>query len=308
MLGANRVPPAYISRFPEPGNPEEKAMTETICRRILFHALLLALAAPLRAQGAWVDIFNGKDTQGLMEKGGGAIAVKDGLLVGTGGTGYFATEKEYSRYRLIMDFRNVGGGNSGFAYHILREDLGCRLPSGIELNINGDDIGTLWWTDVKFKSNGGSSFKADGPVVSLGGFGCSGAGHKSFGRDKAVNPSKGATAWNTWEVLVDRDSMEAKLNGVVVMRAFGLKLGAEDVPGVKGKVGILLEGSEIHVRNWRIQELDGTTSLIAIPKPSRRGEPALSFDSRMGILTVRARRTGASGHFSVLGEALPAGR
>lgn len=243
------------------------------------HVLLACslLAGPASAQGAWTDVFNGLDTKGIVEKGGGAISVRDGALVGTGGTGYFATEKEYSRYRLKMDFRNVGGGNSGFAYHIIREELNCRLPSGIELNINGDDIGTLWWTDVKFKSNGASSFKADGPAVSLGGFGCTGDGHKSFGRDKSVNPSKGATAWNTWEVYVNRDSMEAKLNGQVVMRAYGLKLGGDNVPGVKGKVGILLEGSEIHVKNWQIMDLDGAT---AIAPPLQAG-------------TVRSRRNGS---------------
>lgn len=220
---------------------------------------LLLAAGPGFSQGQWVDVFNGTDTKGIVEKGGGSIAVVAGELVGSGGTGYFATEKDFSHYRLKLDFKNVGGGNSGFAYHIIREELNCRLPSGIELNINGDDIGTLWWTDVKFKSNGSGSFKATGPAVSLGGYGCSGEGHKSFGRDKSVNPSKGATAWNTWEVYVDKDSMEAKLNGEIVMRAFGLKLGSDLTPGVKGKVGILLEGSTIHVKNWQIMDLEGGT-------------------------------------------------
>jgi hypothetical protein len=261
---------------------------------------LLFLTASAQAQGGWVDVFNGKDTQGIVRKGGGSLTVRDGSLVGSGGTGYFATEKDYSHYRLTMDFRNVGGGNSGFAYHILREELNCRLPSGIELNINGDDIGTLWWTDVKFKSNGATAFKSDGPVVSLGGFGCSGAGHKSFGRDKSVNPSKGATAWNTWEVYVNRDSMEARLNGQVVMRAFGLKLGADNVPGVKGKVGILLEGSEIHVKNWRIQDLEGVTR-IAPPLADSRAPVATRLQGQAyGVLFGREEPGGRVLHWFAL--------
>jgi hypothetical protein len=275
--------------------------------RFLIRALpIVFLAESASAQGGWVDVFNGTNTQGIVEKGGGSITVRDGALVGSGGTGYFATEKDYSHYRLTMDFRNVGGGNSGFAYHILREELNCRLPSGIELNINGDDIGTLWWTDVKFKSNGATAFKADGPAVSLGGFGCSGAGHKSFGRDKSVNPSKGATAWNTWEIYVNRDSMEAKLNGQVVMRAFGLKLGSDNVPGIKGKVGILLEGSEIHVKNWRIQDLESGTRIVPL-----RSAKVESFASRLpgsafGPLVRRQEAGGReSSWFGISGRQVP---
>lgn len=258
----------------------------TTCAAVVTNSLrtlaCLLLPAGLGfSQGQWVDVFNGTDTKGIVEKGGGSISVAGGELVGKGGTGYFATEKDYSHYRLKMDFRNAGGGNSGFAYHIIREELNCRLPSGIELNINGDDIGTLWWTDVKFKSNGSGSFKAAGPVVSMGGFGCSGDGHKSFGRDKSVNPSKGATAWNTWEVYVNKDSMEAKLNGEIVMRAFGLKLGSDNTPGVKGKVGILLEGSTIHVKNWQIMDLEGGTWIAARP---RTGRGSMSLNG--AVLTV----------------------
>lgn len=53
-------------------------------------------------------------------------------------------------------------------------------------------------------------------------------------------------------------------------------MGADNTPGVKGKVGILLEGSQFHVRNRRIQNLESTTWA----RPVHKGDRAFRFANR----------------------------
>jgi len=90
----------------------------------MFKSALLFIAIlstqQLFAEDGWVDLFNGKDLSGWVQKTGNAkYFVEDGCIVGEmrvpgGGTNSFlCTEKEYSNFILEMDFKADPRVNSG---------------------------------------------------------------------------------------------------------------------------------------------------------------------------------------------------
>lgn len=236
-------------------------------------ALLPLLCVGLGFSQTWTPVFNGTDSKGVIvfPAGKGTLTVANGELTAKGDCcGYFATEKEYSHYRMKVDFKH-GGGNSGLVWHVTSKWIsGCRLPSGIELNINDGGIKDIWWTDVGFKSTGDANgFKEGGPEVSKGGkFGCS--DHANF--KSSVAASNGTTAWNTFEIFVNGDSMEAKLNDKVWMRVYQLKAAA-NTPLTKGKVGFYFEGNTMTVKNWQIMDLDAS-AIAPAPRAAVAARPA----------------------------------
>lgn len=225
-------------------------LQKSLRRMIAGIAVSIGMAFP---QGVWVHVFNGTDASGLKAVTKGTLSVKNGILSGTGDCcGYFGPEKSYSHYRMKVEFQHVKG-NSGFVWHTDKWLSGCRLPSGIELNINDAGISDIWWTDVGFKSTGASGFALGGEVTAKGGkFGCS--DHSNY--KSTVAASNGTKAWNTLELFVKGDSMEAKLNDKVWMRISHLE-SAKGVPLTKGKFGFLIEGNTMNIRSWQVMDLEG---------------------------------------------------
>jgi hypothetical protein len=83
--------------------------------------LLFLLATPemsLAADASTVDLFNGKDLTGWVQKGGKArFAVEDGEIVGSTvpntPNSFLCTEKEFSNFTLELEFKVDAGLNSG---------------------------------------------------------------------------------------------------------------------------------------------------------------------------------------------------
>lgn len=83
-------------------------------------ALSIFTAQQLLAEEGWVDLFNGKDLTGWVEKTGNAkYFVDDGCIVGqmvipsAGTNSFLCTTKEYSNFILEMDFKADPRVNSG---------------------------------------------------------------------------------------------------------------------------------------------------------------------------------------------------
>jgi Domain of Unknown Function (DUF1080) len=248
-----------------------------LCRFAAGLALMAFAPALVHAQdGVWTNVFNGKDLTGLKQHGKGTVKVTDGLIDVEGGNGYLYTEKDYAHYRVKVEWKNLGGGNSGFLYHVDIDKHACGdWPSGPELQMAQNDVGSIWTTDCKFNSTGaGGKYAEDGAAVTgFGGYGC--------GRQHFIRPVNKETvgAWNTWELYVKGDSMETTVNGTVVMRISKLSMGGS-VPMVKGKMGLQIEGSHVQWRNWQV--MDFNIPAVTIAKRKGNGEVSLRASRSAG--------------------------
>src|SRR6185369_3942430 len=101
-------------------------------RKIQLLSMTAILPVSLAFSQAYVPVFSGDDPKGVIvfPAGKGTLKAANGELTAQGGCcGYFATEKEYSHYRMKVDFKH-GGGNSGLVWHVTSKWIsGCRLPS-----------------------------------------------------------------------------------------------------------------------------------------------------------------------------------
>jgi hypothetical protein len=234
----------------------------------LASGLFLAAAPGMAQEGTWTDVFNGKDLTGLKKHGNGNVTVDaaNALIDVSGGNGYLYTEADYTHYRARVEWKNIDGGNAGYLHHIDLNKHSCGTwPSGPELQMYQGDVGSIWTTDCKFNTTGtGDNFSLTGPA--LNGYGQYGCNRKHFVRPE--NKEK-VGQWNTWEIFVKGDSLEVKVNGSVVMRISKLMSGG-DVPMVKGKMGLQIEGSHVQWRNWQVMDLSQTTR-IAPMAAERKG-------------------------------------
>lgn len=118
---------------------------------ILATFLLVTLMSTARAQhreaGAWVELFNGRDLQGWRENRFAhepRWEVREGILIGKGGQGYLATEKELSDFELTAEVRisDTGSarGNSGIYIRCQpHRDPAQEYPPGYEVQCDHAD-------------------------------------------------------------------------------------------------------------------------------------------------------------------------
>lgn len=277
--------------------------------RILSIAAVFALAAlPAAAQeGTWKDVFNGVDLTGLKKHGNGTVTVMaaDKILDVTGGNGYLYTEAGFARYRARVEWKNLGHGNCGYLHHIDLAKHSCGdWPSGPELQMMEGDVGSIWTTDCKFNSTGtGLNFNpTGGALTGIGQYGC---GRTHFVTNAASAEKKGD--WNAWEIFVNGDSLEAKVNGAVVMRISKLKMGG-DVAMTKGRMGLQIEGAHVQWRNWQVMDLSQSTRIVPLARGidgakafaripgeaagfrfTREGGPVFTASGRMTLLAPAGR-------------------
>lgn len=245
-------------------------------------ACAAAFAPAFGQEGTWVDVFNGTDLTGLKKNGSGTTKIVDKMIEVSGGNGYLHTEKDYSHYRVKVEWKNVGGGNSGFLFHVDPARQNCGpWPSGLECQMMRGDVGSLYTTDCKASSRGsGGTYNETGPAINS--FGQSGCGRTHFVRSS--NKEK-VGDWNLWEMLVKNDSMEIQVNGTVVMRTWKLTVG-NNVPQVKGKMGLQIEGSTVQWRNWQVMDLT-LPSVTIKPRQARlrpRADPKVAGAVIMTVL------------------------
>jgi len=126
--------------------------------------LLPVLAAPAAEEG-WVDLFNGRDLAGWVQRGGKArYAVEDGELVGTAvpntGNSFLCTEKTYDHFELELEFKVAPALNSGVQIRSEWAPPGTALKGrkpiqvtdpggrvfGYQCEIDMDPARDRWWS------------------------------------------------------------------------------------------------------------------------------------------------------------------
>ena len=240
--------------------------------RILTLALVLAATGPLTAaekapsggspnggkpQGA-IDLFDGKSLAGWEHylvkpdlKMSDVWSVRDGLLVCKGTPmGYLATKKEFTNFKLVVEWRWPPGkptGNSGVLMRITGKPR--ALPKCVEAQLKAGSAGDVY---------GFHGFNVKGAARMIS------AENKFVGKLSGVSKIKGAEKkpgqWNKYEITFNGGDITVILNGEKVNEATGCDV-------VAGKIGLQSEGGEVHFRTVRLTPLADNATATAKPKP-----------------------------------------
>ena len=194
-------------------------------------------------------LFNGKNLDGwysFLKKGGknndsaGVFSVKNKMLLITGQEfGYIITEKSYSNFHLIVEFkwgekkyppRENAVRDNGIVYYVGQMDK--VWPRGIECQIQEGDCGDFWMIDsTTIIVNDKRS-----------------ASTKNTRIIKWKDNEKPTGEWNTIEVIAKDGKCTHMVNGVVVIEG-------TDASVRSGRILIQSEGAETWFRRIDIKEL-----------------------------------------------------
>ncbi|MEE2680877.1 MAG: DUF1080 domain-containing protein [Planctomycetota bacterium] len=189
--------------------------------------------------GAPIKLFNGENLSNWTAhfvngstNPSAAFRVEDGILKCAGQPiGYIRTKVPYESFRLVVEWRfdpEVGGGNSGILMRLHGEDT--VWPNSIEAQLNSRDAGDIW-------NIGDFPMKTDPKRVS---------GRRT--RKMAPTNEKPLGEWNRYEILLDGEHLELKVNGLVQNTATGCSK-------IKGFIGLQSEGVAIEFRTVELQPI-----------------------------------------------------
>ena len=211
---------------------------------LLVAMVVAAVHIGVRAEEDGIDLFDGRTLDGwehyLVEpdvKMTDVWSVRNGLLICKGEPmGYLATKKEYTSFKLIIEWRWAPGkkpGNSGVLVRITGEPK--ALPKCAEAQLKSGSAGDIYgFHGFNVKGDATRSKTAEGKKIG-----------KLTGVSKIKGNEKEPGEWNKYEITLDGDTLTLLINGEMVNEATGL-------PIVKGKIGFQSEGGEIHFRTIRL--------------------------------------------------------
>jgi hypothetical protein len=211
-------------------------------RRIPFSgskSVLLLLAGALVGEAqTYKPLFDGKTLKGWHFQGDGSWKVVDGLIVGThvkaGDHGHLVTDSSFTDFRLHFQWKLSPGGNSGLYFHSQEGGAGGMIGAQLEM-------------DEAF--SGGLYSTATNPWGFI---------YQTSAEDakKWYKPGD----WNDVVLIVDKNTVSNKQNGMTTMNVTSPNLGAN------GKFGFQLHAGldmTLSLRNLEWSEVPGPTSLDA---------------------------------------------
>ena len=229
------------------------------CFAAFAFALSFASATARAAEGD-VQLFNGKDLTGWQvhyKEPGPKIedvwSVKEGGILHCKGRpiGYIYTDKDYTSYKLKLEWRGVGKpGNSGALLRVTTPPPEKETwPRSIECQLQSKNAGDIW---------------------NIGKFPMKVAQDRTKGRhtkkihetnEKPVETGE----WNTYEITLDGPHLELKVNGVVQNRAYDCEVSP-------GKIALQSEGAQIEFRNIVLTPLPDEGMTAKLAKDAKRLE------------------------------------
>jgi hypothetical protein len=177
-----------------------------------------------------------------------SFIVRDGMLVSLGKPGgHLVTEKVFSNYRLVVEYRfTKGGGNCGVLVHASTpRRLYDMFPQSIEVQMMHENAGDFWCIGENIEV---PDMEKRRPKKDL---------DQKFGGDQAdarriVNLTDGSEKplgeWNTMEIECKGDEVKVTVNGTLVNH--GTKSTASS-----GKIALQAEGVEVEFRKVEISDL-----------------------------------------------------
>lgn len=218
-------------------------------------ALLALSNGPLPAAET-VALFNGKnldgwyadipDADGKEEKNPSFI-VRDGLLVSLGSPGgHLITEKEYSAYKLTVEYRfSAQPGNCGVLIHASKpRALYDMFPQSIEVQMMNKSAGDFWCIQENIEVPDMEKRRPHKEGQKFG-------GAKEDAR-QILNLTDGSEKpvgeWNTMTVEARGDEIIVHVNGDLVNHGTNATV-------TKGKIALQAEGSEVEFRKVELTPL-----------------------------------------------------
>ena len=191
--------------------------------------------------GETVQLFNGENLDNWTAfflngstKPVEAFSVEDGILKCKGQPiGYIRTKKQYESFTMVVEWRfdpDAGGGNSGILMRLNGEDT--VWPNSIEAQLNSRDAGDIW-------NIGDFPMKTDPKRV-------------SGRRTKKIAPTneKPLGEWNRYDITLDGERLELKVNGLVQNTA-------TECSKIKGFIALQSEGVAIEFRKVELRPIIG---------------------------------------------------
>jgi hypothetical protein len=210
----------------------------------LLVVALFSVAAGAEKKCQAVALFNGENLEGwdyfLVEPDvemDDVWSVRDGLLVCKGEPmGYLATKKEYTNFRLIVEWRWAPGkpaGNSGVLMRITGKPQ--PLPKCVEAQLKSGSAGDVYgFHGFPVEGDDTRSVSAEGKMIG-----------KLSGVKKSKGNEKEPGEWNRYDITLSGGDLSLMVNGEKVNEATGLDV-------VAGKIGLQSEGGEIHFRTVQL--------------------------------------------------------
>lgn len=222
----------------------------------LLIALILALFSFSASAGEWETLFNGKDIEGWIKKGGEATyKVEDGCIVGTTKpktpNTFLCPPKKYSNFELTFDVKCDPALNSGVQIRSISN--ADEVPAGMSAQ---DE------KKAKGKADGKSLF---GPQVEIAANGnAGGVWFEAVGGwllDPKPELAKSAYKnddWNSYRVLVEGDTIQVWINGTQISN--GKDTRSQFKNGLLGfqvhGIGKRTETFQVRWKNIKIRSLD----------------------------------------------------
>jgi hypothetical protein len=235
------------------------------------------------AQGDFAPLFNGKDLTGWVNVNCApeTWTVKDGAIVCSGvPTGVLRTERQYENYVLELEWKHLHeGGNAGLFLHSSSLPIcGSPFTTAIEVQVMlADNPEGVWTRHGDVFAIKGATMKPDRPHP-RGWMRCL----------PSENRVLGAGEWNHYRVESRDGRVTLSVNGKVVS-------GGSQCNPRKGYLCLESEGSEVHFRNIRIQELPSSN-----PPPDQVAEADPGFTAIYNGADLRGFRNvpGNEGHWN----------
>jgi hypothetical protein len=203
--------------------------------------------------GKSMQLFNGKDLNGwytfLDTKGKNndpekIFLVENNILHISGKEfGYMATEKTYSNFKLVVEFKwgvkkyppreaDSVKRDNGICFYIPANEKDIVWPKSIECQIQEGDVGDIWLIDSTTVKIDGARTKPNNYTRVV----------------KKADGEKPTGEWNRVEVIADKGKVTYIVNGKVVNEF-------EEPSEREGKILIQSEGAEIYYRKIELTEL-----------------------------------------------------
>lgn len=224
-------------------------------RRHYTAALALAsFAGAASAQEAFRPLFNGQDLTGWVNVNCApdTWTARDGMIVCSGRpTGVLRTDRRYENFVLELEYRHLhAGGNAGlFVWSDPLTARGQPFTRSIEVQVM-DGVETENYTSHgDIFSIHGARMTPDRPHPS--------GWERCLPSERRARP---APEWNHYRVTCVDGAIKLAVNGREVS-------GGHDVAPRKGYICLESEGSEVHFRNLKIQELPAAGAPVVMAEP-----------------------------------------
>ena len=250
------------------GDPLSTSIDATLMRPAIFipYVVVVFLLAGCRSEPEFVPLFNGRDLSGWKNVNGAPSTwtVNDGMIACSGiPTGVLCTGRHYENYVLELEWRHMReGGNAGLFVH--SDPLPARgqpFTRSTECQIMDGNHGDVFAIH-------GATMVPDHPHPE--------GWMRSLPTEKRARPTG---EWNHYRVESRDGRLALAVNGKIVS-------GGSELTPRKGYICLESEGSEVHFRNIRIQELPSTE-----PSPEETADVYRGFTTLYNGVDLAGWRT-----------------